>query len=379
MKLCYVLPKYDLDDTEHFAHIPHLLEAVAELMPVELLIERAQSEPTIKGVSNVMIAGRPRSSRILRSIRFARYAFKVARDGDVAFFLRYSRLATSILVLLRALTPLTICYWMSAGALPQFGHQTRRQSAITWLQESHSRWLLRRVDKVFTGPETMVAYMSEHWDVPDQKIRLLYNDIDTYTFRPPQGDEKNKIRRTLGWRSSESIVLFVHHLSPRKGSSLLVPIARSLDNELSRNFRIVVVGDGPSMKELMAEIDLYSLAGKIELKGGLPNRTLPELYRGADCLLMPSYEEGFPRVVIEAMASGLPVVATDAGGTRDVLGAGYPYCTEVGDVEGLVKGIQALLERPRVGSALATPLRERAINKYSTERVSRMLVSEIER
>ncbi len=378
MKLCYVLPKYDLDDTEHFAHIPHLLGALAELMPVDLLIERAQSVPTIKGVSKIMIAGRPGSSRLLRSIRFARHAYKVAQEGDVAFFLRYSRLATTILILLRVFTPLTICYWTSGSARLQFGYQTLRQRLVNRLRESHTRWLLRKVDKVFTGPETMVSYMSGHWNVPDHKLCLLYNDIDIDKFHPSQSGERERIRHTLGWRSSESIVLFVHHLSPRRGSSLLVPIARRLVANFGSQFRIIVVGNGPAMNELSAEIGVYSLADRIELKGSLPNRTLPQLYRAADCFLMPSYEEGFPRVVIEAMASGLPVVATEAGGTQDVLGLDYPYCTEVGDIDGLAEGIQALLENPSTRSEIGEWLRQRAIECFSTEHVSRMLISEIE-
>jgi glycosyltransferase involved in cell wall biosynthesis len=141
----------------------------------------------------------------------------------------------------------------------------------------------------------------------------------------------------------------------------------------------VVVGDGPGLKELLSAVDLGGLDDLIEMRGSLPNRTLPDLYRAADCFLMPSYEEGFPRVVIEAMASGLPVVASDAGGTRDVLGKEYPYCVPVGDVEGLVEGLKSVLESPTTRAEIGTSLRQRAIDRFSTERVSRMMVSELER
>jgi glycosyltransferase involved in cell wall biosynthesis len=379
MILCYVLPAYDSEGKEHYAHIPHLLEVLSEIVPVVLLIEKAEGAPILKGVDEVRIAGRPGSSRILRSVQFARHACAVAKRGDVTFFLRYSRLATTILIVLRTIVPLKICYWMSGSALLQFDRRTFSKRVEIKLHELHTKWLLRKVDKVFTGPETMLAYMSKHWKVPDHKLSLLYNDIDTDRFRPPHPGERDQIREDLSWQTAERVVLFVHRLSARRGSRLIVPVTSRLCQELHGKLRVVVVGDGPGLKELLSAIELNGLDELIEVKGGLPNRTLPDLYRAADCFLMPSYEEGFPRVVIEAMASGLPVVATESGGTRDVLGKDYPYCVPVGDVEGLVEGLKAVLEGPTNRAEIGTSLRQIAIDRFSTKRVSRMMVTQLER
>ncbi len=112
----------------------------------------------------------------------------------------------------------------------------------------------------------------------------------------------------------------------------------------------------------------------MQLLGPVPNRDLPRLYATADAVVMPSYEEGFPRVLLEAMASGTPVVTTDAGGSVDVVGTDYPYVARVGDLEALVGHLRSLMATPRTDRCeLGRRLRQRAQREFSPERVAAML------
>ena len=119
-----------------------------------------------------------------------------------------------------------------------------------------------------------------------------------------------------------------------------------------------------------------ALGGRMHLLGAVPNRDLPELYAAADCVVMPSYEEGFPRVLLEAMACGTPVVTTDAGGSTDVVGADYPYVAPVGDLETLVSHIRSLALTPYMDRcALGLRLRRRAQSEFSPQQSAEMLAA----
>jgi glycosyltransferase involved in cell wall biosynthesis len=167
----------------------------------------------------------------------------------------------------------------------------------------------------------------------------------------------------------------VHRLAYRRGSRLLVPIAEQLAAQAVDDVRLVVVGDGPDAALLERAVGSSSEASeRLLLVGSIPNADLPGWYRAADAFLMPSYEEGFPRVLLEAMASALPIVTTNAGGSTDVVGADYPFLVEVGDICALVDAIVKLRsltsdERGTLGGAL----RQRAVERYATDRVAEML------
>jgi glycosyltransferase involved in cell wall biosynthesis len=151
----------------------------------------------------------------------------------------------------------------------------------------------------------------------------------------------------------------------------VVPILDSVAAALRRPVRLVVVGDGPDRLHLER---LACRRPNLEILGSVPNSDLPRLYGAADCFLMPSYEEGFPRVLLEAMSSALPIVTTRAGGSSEVVGPGYPFVCDVGDVAGLARQVVEVECLPQHEySALGSRLRDRARSEFSPQRVARML------
>jgi glycosyltransferase involved in cell wall biosynthesis len=102
---------------------------------------------------------------------------------------------------------------------------------------------------------------------------------------------------------------------------MIIPILKELvSNPKSeiRNPKLLVVGDGPYKEKLLEEIKDNNLENYIEIVGAVPNKEMADYYNRADVLIMPSMEEGFPRVLLEAMASGVPYVATDVGAVREI-------------------------------------------------------------
>ena len=112
------------------------------------------------------------------------------------------------------------------------------------------------------------------------------------------------------------VVLFIHHLSKRKGADLVLEIAKGFADQ-PVEFRII--GDGPEMDNLKLEIKNWKLENKVKLLGHVPNKEIVQYLQASSVFIMPSREEGSPHVLLEAMASGVPFVASDVGGVRELV------------------------------------------------------------
>ena len=369
--VCYVVPEHTADSMQHFAHVPNLLRALAEHGRVAALVERG--EPlVIPGVEPVIVLSDRSSSNPLRAFEYVRAARQLRAAGFDTYFIRYSRMAVTVLLLTRPFLKHRIMFWSSGQADMRDpdgeGIRAGRRFKLQW-----NRWINRSVDKFVTGPETMVPFMQQRWRLPPGHVSLLYNDIDASRFAPGPRDEREALRRARGWHD-KFVILMVHRIAYRKGSRLLVPTLEKLVASGIDDVRLVVAGGGPDFDRLARDTAESACASSMELLGPVANRDLPDLYRAADCFLMPSYEEGFPRVLLEAMATEVPVVTTNAGGSADVMGDGYSCVVPTGDVDAMVRSLAEVHDlTPDARAEIGRALRQRVIDRYTTDRVAEML------
>jgi len=148
-------------------------------------------------------------------------------------------------------------------------------------------------------------------DVPGSKIRVLRNGVDLATFRP--GD-RSAARRRLG--ISAPMLLSVGNLIPLKGHDLAIEALRRLPE-----MQLVIVGDGPERSRLEQIATRNQVAQRVRFLGRVAHEALAEIYSAADATLLLSTNEGWANVLLESMACGTPVVATDTGGTPEVVGS----------------------------------------------------------
>jgi glycosyltransferase involved in cell wall biosynthesis len=144
---------------------------------------------------------------------------------------------------------------------------------------------------------------------PADKICVLRNGVDLAVFRP---QDRYAARKRYGLDGR--ILLSVGHLIPRKGHDLAI---RTL--EQARDTRLIIVGDGPEEGNLKDLASRLGVADRVRFLGQVAHDDLPELYSAADVGLLLSTDEGWANVLLETMACGTPMVATDAGGTAEVL------------------------------------------------------------
>jgi glycosyltransferase involved in cell wall biosynthesis len=166
-------------------------------------------------------------------------------------------------------------------------------------------------------------------------------------------------------------VLFVGWIVEAKGVCELLQAARHLPEA---HFTLVGPQQGSFMAEIREELD--SLKGHVEVLSALPREEVAELYRAADVFVLPTHREGFPNTVLEAMAAGLPVIATPVGAIPDAVRHGEEgILVPPRDAEALTEALAALVRDPERRWALGARARERAVRVFSLEVVVRQLAA----
>jgi len=319
-RLLYLLPRYDADSPEHFFHLYDFLKKLQARIPLEIVVERTS------GALPADVPMRPLRIRF-PILRFGEefFVFLAARLRGVRdFYVHYSytgAIAASVVVRLcggRAF------YWNCSlyreFPLPKdaaWGERLR-QAVNLWLLETSVRWCTYLV----TGTPRVAEYYVNHARIPAQKIRLLPNFVNLERF---QNVSRLEARKTLNLNPDQKVALFLHRVVPRKGAHYLPDIARFVVHEVGP-VTFLIAGGGPYLQELRRRVEQQGLAAAFDFRGWVPNRDAPLYYRAADLYLMPSEEEGFPRVLLEAMAAGCPFVAFDIGGVRDIIAPGQETC-----------------------------------------------------
>lgn len=154
------------------------------------------------------------------------------------------------------------------------------------------------------------------WGHDPAKLHTLRNGVDLQRFRPlPQAETQ----ADLGIQG-EPLLLSVGHLIERKGHHVAVEALAKLARQ-HPGARLVVIGEGEERSALTVLAARLGVADRVQLTGSLPNTELLKWYSAADVLLLCSSREGWANVLLESMACGTPVVATDIWGTPEVVAA----------------------------------------------------------
>ena len=169
---------------------------------------------------------------------------------------------------------------------------------------------------------------------PDTQIEVIPDGLELSRFSPlPRSTSPEYVR-----------ILTVGRLIPRKGFQFLIRALPQVIQHATCDFEIELVGDGPYRTELVQLADTLGVSHKIQFTGSVPYAALPQKYSQADIFTLCSSAEGMPLVVLEAMGSGLPIVASRVQGIEDLVDVeenGVLFTP--GDVDGLAHGLISLI------------------------------------
>ena len=226
----------------------------------------------------------------------------------------------------------------------------------------------------------MIEYTIKYFGVKRRKMLLLYNDIDIERFKIIDEEEKNLLKKEMGFNEEDKLLLYVKRLSPIKGTNFYFPYILDefyRDNK-NLNYRTIIVGDGSEKAMLKSNILGKHYHDKVSILGGIPNKDVQDFYMISDIFINCTLEEGFPRVLIEAMACGLPTVSTDAGGIKDILEIKQQeYMSKVDDLNqfsiNLIK--MANLSLDELNNLKNENLE--VVKKFSTPKVAKMYINSL--
>jgi UDP-glucose:(heptosyl)LPS alpha-1,3-glucosyltransferase len=197
------------------------------------------------------------------------------------------------------------------------------------------------------------AEIRTHFDVPEHKLHVIYNGVDTAKFNPQLASlHRAPVRAALGWPEQDVVLLLVGSGFERKGVGVTIEALR----ELPAHVRLLVVGKDKLMERYRALARRLGLGSRVEFTGGQKD-VLP-YYGAADIFVMPSVYEPFGNVILEAFASGLPVVtSTKCGGGELIENGREGYVVDALDVRGIAAALSALTDPARRQAAGAAARR----------------------
>jgi teichuronic acid biosynthesis glycosyltransferase TuaC len=174
------------------------------------------------------------------------------------------------------------------------------------------------------------------------RIAAAVNGIDLDRFRP-DGDRVVLPPGAPG--GGRKTLLTVARLSQEKGLHVLVDALGLLARQGRCDFHTVLVGDGPERAALQARLHELGLHDRVTLAGEVDHAAVPAWLRGAAGFCLPSFREGTPNVVIEALATGIPVTSTNVGGTPLLLNDSNGLLVEPGQAEPLAQALHTMMSR----------------------------------
>jgi glycosyltransferase involved in cell wall biosynthesis len=177
-------------------------------------------------------------------------------------------------------------------------------------------YALKWTNVIVTGHPKIADQYKKILKLPAKPVGIVHN----WAF-----DKSNLTKPTKKENTSFTNILFVHHISSRKGSRQLPAIIqntitklKSLQNNELKPLHFTIIGDGPDLTWLKQKTKLHNMQSYVTFTGKLNHNLTKRYWREADIFIMPSRSEGFPRVLLEAQLYGVPYVATDVGCVREI-------------------------------------------------------------
>jgi len=197
------------------------------------------------------------------------------------------------------------------------------------------------------------------------KINVIYNSCDESFFF--YGREKNVLRKKLNFRSDDRIILFVGNLVRRKGLSLLVESLKLLRDKIP-DFLALIVGEGEDLQNLKSMVNKYGLNRNVIFYGRISKTILSDLCALADVFVLPSTSEGHSVALLEAMASGLPIVTSDIEGNKESVEDGVNgLLFKNANREELAEKLAVVLTDQKLKQSMSAKSSEMYLKKFSTK------------
>lgn len=354
-KLCYIAPYYSADDATHFSHLYDFIEEAAKVFDIALFIEKGSTPEKDFGCRIVKKLYFQKS--FLRLCELKCRLLYIRLHGYKTVYVHYSFLAAFAAAIVMRPLGGKVFYW-------NCGEPWKYERSF--IREFFEKTVYRMINFLVTGTSSLRKKYAETYRIPESKILVMPNWISLKRFLY---EDKEIFRRrlSLGIPPGARVVLFAHRLSSRKGVHIIPEIIKAFERD---NAFFIIIGHGPEEKSLRLEIKSLKLENAVKVLGGIPNHAMPNYYALSDAFIMPSEEEGFPRVILEAMAMQVPFVAFDVGAIKEITPPElHQFIVPAGDQKAFMNTLHALLSLPTETKSRIQQVEQEWVKRYSVENV----------
>lgn len=235
----------------------------------------------------------------------------------------------------------------------------------------YRRRILRRMfyplaDAIFAVTDDLRRFHREQAWASKDRLRVIYNGVDTARFAP-RLEARRHVRETLGLTDDTFVVGTVGRLVAIKDQLTLLRAAERLVRQ-KIHIHVLLAGAGPEQSRLERFVDSSELLRRVSFLGSRDN--IAELLQAMDVFVLPSICEGFSNTLLEAMASGLPTIATNVGGNPEVLEEGRSgWLFPAGSDQELARLLEKLAGATDLRAQLGAAARRRAVSRFALQRM----------
>ena len=240
-------------------------------------------------------------------------------------------------------------------------HDSFRHRLLTEVRDRLMRFVMNRwSSRVISVSGALRDIYLKRGGLDAAKLRVVHNGIELDRFRRDRAATRAQLEREFGFPHDAKIAVTVAVLRPKKGIEVLLEAATRVPDAY-----FLIVGDGPKREEWNALAQQLGVADRIRWAGY--RRDVDALLAGCDLFVHPSLDDAFPTVLLEAMAAGLPVVATRVGGIPEIVSDFTGRLVAAGDAGELAAAIDALMNDDVARKRMSVAAEKTATESFSTE------------
>jgi len=387
LNICFVTPEYFPISGGTGAYVYYLSHSLQKLGHNVHVVARdkQESEKTVNGINVHYIKGA--GNALTKYWRFARSASKKIEELN-------KQNGFDVIHVNLPLVPSFAIPKDASKALVCAVHSTWKGEAIVtkrdnpknlnpneksmlrynFLLRSYEKKLMKRSDALIAVSKYTVDELTELYGIEEEKIHVIYNGVDVQKFKPRP--DRAELRREFGLEDKNKIVLFVGRLYHRKGLEILLRSIPPVLQEFS-DVKFVISGKGfkqkeESLRNLAKQLDIED---HVTFMGYVPDEKLPNLYSASDIFVLPAIYENFPFAILEAQATGLPVISTKVGGIPEFLVDNENgFLIDAGDSAQLTQRVLALLQDPKLAKKMGMRGRKLIEEKFSWRLITSQVI-----
>lgn len=236
-------------------------------------------------------------------------------------------------------------------------------------------FLFKRSDAVVCLSREIYDELTAIGIAPD-RIACIPNPVDAARFKPAPADARARWRRARGFGESDLVVVFAGRLVARKGPDVLLDAWRPVAERFP-SARLLILGSGSGQPDSI-EDGLHETVARRRIRGVVFEGAVrePEAYLAvADIFVLPSFREGAPNALLEAMAAGLATVSSRIGGVEDLVADGETgLMFPAGDTHALTEALSGLMEDPKRRRDIGTASRRHAMDNFSVSTIAQRYI-----